>query len=487
MAATRRRVLLVLLLAIATIGCGSSSSTSTGPSPVKCLVTLEAPPSSIEAAGGKEAVNVTAQPECGWTASSSAAWITGLTPVSGQGNGRVEFQAAANPAGTVREGDISVNDQRVQVQQRPAACRFEVSPSTQTIGATGGTTNLSVATLAGCDWQASSDAGWVSVMTTSGTASGSVALRVAPNGGETRSAALVVAGQTVTLTQLSSTAPPAPPVPPDPPNPPNPPGCVFSLDRPSEAAPAGAGSFTVAVTGTAGCAWTATSQASWITVTSQASGSGNGTVSFTVGANSGAARTGGLTIAGRPFTVTQAAAAAPACTYSVSSGSLSIGAAGGAGEAITVSTSAGCAWTATSQASWITVSQASGSGNGTVSFTVGANSGAARSGGLTVAGRSFTVTQAAAAAPPCTYSISPTELSINEKGGGSSVAVSAGAGCGWTASSNDSWLSITQGASGSGNGTVRFEVGSTGGKKRTGTLTIAGRTFTVQQSKKDGD
>ena len=63
-----------------------------------------------------------------------------------------------------------------------------------------------------------------------------------------------------------------------------------------------------------------------------------------------------------------------------------------------------------------------------------------------------------------------------------SVAVSAGAGCQWTATSNESWIVITQGASGSGNGTVQLEVEH--GKKRTGTLTIAGQTFTVHQNKK---
>ena len=126
-----RRILgpsLVLGLAIATSGCQSTSSTSTGPSPVKCQVSLEAPSDSIESAGGKGAIAVTAPPECTWTASSGATWITGLTPSSGQGSGRVEFQAAANPAGTTRQGHIAVNDQQIPVQQQPSACRFEVSP-----------------------------------------------------------------------------------------------------------------------------------------------------------------------------------------------------------------------------------------------------------------------------------------------------------------------------------------------------------------------
>jgi hypothetical protein len=63
----------------------------------------------------------------------------------------------------------------------------------------------------------------------------------------------------------------------------------------------------VTVTTTSGCAWTAGSNAPWLTITSGASGTGNGTVGFAAAANTGVARTGTLTIAGQPFTVTQAA------------------------------------------------------------------------------------------------------------------------------------------------------------------------------------
>ena len=85
----------------------------------------------------------------------------------------------------------------------------------------------------------------------------------------------------------------------------------------------------------------------------------------------------------------------------------------------------------------------------------------------------------------CTFSISPTEEGIGEKGGAISVAVSTGAGCAWTAASNESWIVITAGATGIGPGSVSFDVAK--GKKRTGTLTIAGQGFTVHQSKKDGE
>jgi Zn-dependent metalloprotease len=83
----------------------------------------------------------------------------------------------------------------------------------------------------------------------------------------------------------------------------------------------------------------------------------------------------------------------------------------------------------------------------------------------------------------CTYSISPTSASYAAGGGSGSVSVTAGTGCSWTAVSNASFITITGGASGTGNGTVTYSVASNAGTtSRTGTMTIAGKTFTVTQA-----
>src|SRR4029453_19198170 len=104
----------------------------------------------------------------------------------GQGSGRIEFQASANPAGTMRQGDIAVNDQHVPVQQRPATCRYEVTPATQTFAPGGGPVPIAVNTLAGCSWQATVEAGWIAITATSGTGSGDASLPLAPTGGGAR-------------------------------------------------------------------------------------------------------------------------------------------------------------------------------------------------------------------------------------------------------------------------------------------------------------
>lgn len=83
----------------------------------------------------------------------------------------------------------------------------------------------------------------------------------------------------------------------------------------------------------------------------------------------------------------------------------------------------------------------------------------------------------------CTFSISPTSASQPATAGSGSVSVTATAGCSWSAVSNSSFLTITGGASGTGNGTVSYSfTANTLTTSRTGTLTIAGQTFTVTQA-----
>jgi uncharacterized protein (TIGR03437 family) len=83
--------------------------------------------------------------------------------------------------------------------------------------------------------------------------------------------------------------------------------CSYSLSPTGQSFGYSGGSASVTVTAGAACSWTAVSNASWLAITSSPSGSGNGTVTFGVAANSGAARNGTLTIGGQTFTVQQAA------------------------------------------------------------------------------------------------------------------------------------------------------------------------------------
>ena len=90
--------------------------------------------------------------------------------------------------------------------------------------------------------------------------------------------------------------------------------CSYSLSPTSASPAASGGSGSISVTTQSGCSWTASSGASWITFTSGTSGTGSGTVAYTVASNTGALRTATSTIAGRTLTFTQSAAAT---TYTI--------------------------------------------------------------------------------------------------------------------------------------------------------------------------
>src|SRR5439155_1689519 len=83
----------------------------------------------------------------------------------------------------------------------------------------------------------------------------------------------------------------------------------------------------------------------------------------------------------------------------------------------------------------------------------------------------------------CTVSITPSSASFNEASGAGSVSVTAPVGCTWAVSSSVNWLTVSSGASGTGNGTVTYLVAAnTSINGRIGTIAIDGQTLTVMQS-----
>ena len=174
--------------------------------------------------------------------------------------------------------------------------------------------------------------------------------------------------------------------------------CAPTISAASLSIPAAGGPGSTTVSAGAGCVWTAVSNAAWITVTAGAAGTGSGTVAFSIAAHTGTtSRVGTLTIAGSTFTITQAGVP---CAFAISPTSQSLAPAGGSGT-VAVTTTAGCNWTATSGASWVTItSGATGSGSGSVTFTAASNTTSqTRTATLTIAGKSFVITQASPTIP----------------------------------------------------------------------------------------
>ena len=99
--------------------CGSSTSTATSPSTIsRCAVTLGATDATVPAQGGTGQIAVTTARECQWTAAPDVSWLSIRGNATGQGDGSVEFAAAANPDPVARRGGITLNNQRAEIVQK---------------------------------------------------------------------------------------------------------------------------------------------------------------------------------------------------------------------------------------------------------------------------------------------------------------------------------------------------------------------------------
>jgi uncharacterized protein (TIGR03437 family) len=171
--------------------------------------------------------------------------------------------------------------------------------------------------------------------------------------------------------------------------------------------------------------------------------------------------------------VTEVSDATPSCTYSVTPADQTIN--GGSQLAsFAVLAPSGCAWTASSNETWAAIPLgASGTGTGTVDVQTGVNSaGASRSALITVAGQTVTLTQADSS---CSYALNPNSVQAPAAGGPVTVDLTTGAGCPWYLQNDSQAISITSGASGTGDGTLAFTVAPNGGPSlRTFTILVLG-------------
>ncbi len=288
------------------------------------------------------------------------------------------------------------------------------------------------------------------------------------------------------------------------------PTCSYTVVPPTTTAygPEG-GTGTASVTAASGCSWTATSSGSFVTIAQGASGSGNGTVQFSVAVNTGADRTATLTIAGAVISITQRTQPAP--TLSAPSAKSPVGGQtvdpGRPTLVVNNATSTGIIGPVTyrfeaSTSSLFPPDQGTIAEEGVPQGTGGTTNwvppqnlipnrlwywhASATSGAVTGA-YSAVETFFTAQPQPCSYVLSPTSAALSGIDGATSTfTVTADNRCAWTAVSSDPFITILSGASGTGNGTVTFAVtANTGGTPRTGTIVVSGAdgraTFAVTQ------
>ncbi len=175
-----------------------------------------------------------------------------------------------------------------------AKCQVQVGSATTTYTADGGKGTLAIATTRDCTWSISTNANWVSVANGGGQGEASVPYTVAVNPvPASRAAEISVSDASLQLNQAGAP-------------------CRFTLNPSAGSIGPGGGPLTTQVTVLTGCAWTAATDAPWLS--SSTSGTASGTIVISVAANSGGARSAHMTAGDATFTVTQGAGSAPAPT-----------------------------------------------------------------------------------------------------------------------------------------------------------------------------
>lgn len=184
--------------------------------------------------------------------------------------------------------------------------------------------------------------------------------------------------------------------------------CATTLSETSASVPGDGGRVSIAIDAARECDWTAAADASWVQLSST-SGQGAATVVVTAAPNPlSSTRTAGVRINNQQFSLTQQARP---CRFALAPTSATVGARGGRGT-IEITTDETCAWQASTDESWVTLSNVSQTGPGTLGFEVAALDGPARTGVVRIADQRFTITQTQAEppAPPSPPSPEPQPL-----------------------------------------------------------------------------
>jgi hypothetical protein len=421
-------------------------------SPNDCMFSISPMSSGTTSAAGQGSITITVGDHCDWTATSSAPWLHVTSPASGSGSSTVAYTYDANGGPSTRTANITIGDKTFTLTQN--SCQFSLNPSSGTIAATGGTMDVQVYAASNCDWTASTTTPWIAVVGgASGLGNGTVTLNIAPTNGPARSGNVTIAGIDFVVQQSS--------------------GCQYGYDPNGGSIGASGGSLMVTITTSATCPWTFTTPENWITFTSPTTGSGSGSVSYTVAPNSGASRDGAIFINGARYNVHQS----NGCSYSVTPVSVALPANGGDG-AIDIATNSTCFWKSSTSTPWITLTGGlEGQGNGTTTYQLQPNTtGASRTGTIIAAGVSVTVFQSA---DNCTYEITPLYASYSASAATGTISVSTA--CSWSGvvESGSTFLSITSTTPTSLTYSLAANTTSTA---RSGTIRIGGRAVTITQN-----
>ena len=400
-----------------------------------------------------------------WTAAASDPWIT-LNAASGNVGYPVAYTVSANTNVEQRTGYVYVSGWVHTVTQDGVG--GTISPGNATFEHQGGSNTIAVAAANKMVWQARPNVDWLSVTPTSGAGAGNVTYQVAPyNEVATRQGTLTVAGQTFTVFQY---------------------GRRMKLDPVSTTYNFETHVIPITVNALDITQWSVTPNNSWISIVDAGNGRGGDLVTIAIAENpSYKARTGTVTIGTETFTVTQQGRPTAALSFSVSPVATTASV-NGANGMIAVTATPDLPWTATSGANWLTVygATANGAGNGNVVYVASPNPTLfERTEKITVtpevesgmAAKTHTVTQ-----PAAESSLSLEGYEFVAAGESCSVDVAVADIVEWKVENTNDWLTVNGSPSRVGPGTVVLQAAANNTVyPRSGTVTIAGKNFSVSQ------
>jgi len=321
----------------------------------------------------------------------------------------------------------------------------------------GGSGSFIVNILPGCAWTATSSS-WITVLNTLGSGTQTINYIVPtytqPN---SRTGAITVNGQVHTVTQSGLS-------------------CNYSLNSSNSSFTTSGGPGSFNVNTTAGCTWNANTSDSWITLNNNF-GTGSGTITFSVTPNSSPQnRTGKIDVQGEIHTVSQDGIS---CSYLVTPASQNYPAANASGN-ISVIASGRCNWDSYTNDSWINIFIGSGSGSGTLYFTLQDNpEPQSRTGTIYIENQTHTVIQDASS---CYYIVNPVSQTFGNTSGTGTIDIQTATGCSWTATTPQNWIHLTN-SSGVGIGSINFSIDANNHPiLRSGQVKIGGRTFIITQN-----
>jgi len=180
------------------------------PSSAGCSYALSAGVRAVVAQGESWSVDLTTGSDCPWFVSGLPSWVKATSASSGLGSASIRFQAEQNP-GSALSGNFTLAGVPFTIFQNgtptgtTAGCSYLIqSNSTISVPVTGTSDGLiQVVTNQGCAWTAAKDASWITLRGgPSSSGNGTVSFNVSSNDtGATRSAAIIIAGQVIVVTQ----------------------------------------------------------------------------------------------------------------------------------------------------------------------------------------------------------------------------------------------------------------------------------------------